>query len=330
MKRSPALDGLRAVAVVMVIAYHVDKTVVPAGHWGVLVFLVLAGYLITRLLCDEIDRDGQVSFASFYLKRGVRLYPALVVLCVVLLATGTSWSEVLPALGQYSNYARVAGADLGLLTHTWFLAVMAHFYLLWPLAIGAVQPANRLRAVALMAVVAVAWRIAAIGVASPGWVYNATDTNAAALIAGCLLGVVRPGPWRFAGWSIPALYALMFLPVFGEEGSAFLWGGFAAIGLGVVAVHYAASNPAWLQIRPIGWLGQISYAIYLVHYVLLNIGMTVWAALPLTVAIAAASWYLMEKPLQRWGSRAVKQQRQGASGGISRDLVDRRISVSSR
>lgn len=330
MKRRDALDGIRAVAVVMVIAYHVDKTAVPAGHWGVLVFLVLAGYLITRLLSEEMDRDGQIALGPFYLKRGLRLYPALVVLCLVLLVTGTSWPEVFPTLGQYSNYARVAGADLGLLTHTWFLAVMAHFYLLWPLVIGAVKPGNRLRAVTLMAVVAVAWRVVAIGVVSPGWVYNATDTNAAALLAGCVLGVARPGRWRLAGWSIPVLYGLMFLSIFGEEGSGFLWGGFVAIGLGVLAVQYATSGPAWLATQPLVWVGQISYGLYLVHYVLLGIGMTPWAALPLTVVIATGSWYLMEKPLQRWGSRVVKRQRQGDLRHRSTQPADRSLSTSSR
>ena len=75
MRHITALDGLRAVALLMVIAYHLDRDRVPAGFWGVMVFFVLAGYLITRLLCEEKDRDGRIDFRNFYLKRAFRLYP---------------------------------------------------------------------------------------------------------------------------------------------------------------------------------------------------------------------------------------------------------------
>ena len=143
MRRVDALDGLRAIALLMVIAYHLDKGVFPAGHWGVMVFFVLSGYLITRLLTREIDDTGGVDLRTFYAKRAVRLYPALLIMCVALVALGLDWRRTLPALGQYANYARIAGADLGVLTHTWFLAVMAHFYLLWPLAMARIPKRRR-------------------------------------------------------------------------------------------------------------------------------------------------------------------------------------------
>ena len=313
MKRIPALDGLRAVAIVMVVGYHIDKTTVPAGFWGVIFFLVLSGYLITRLLSAEIDRYGEIDLRFFYLKRGIRLYPALIILCVVLVVGGTDWSQVLPTLGQYSNYARIEGFDLGLLTHTWFLAVMAHFYLLWPLVIAILPGRHRLLGVGLLALAAIAWRALAIGVMSPGWVYNATDANAAALLAGAFLAVARPRGWRFAGWAIPALLVLMLVPVFGERGSAFLWGPFIPVALGVLAIQYAITRPEWLETPSIVWLGKISYGLYLWHYIFLRIEMSVWVALPLTVVVAAASWYLMEKPLQRWRARFEKRERTSAA-----------------
>ena len=192
MGQIPALDGLRAVAILMVVGYHIDKSVVPAGHWGVTVFFVLSGYLITRSLCAEVDRTGRLGLGSFYLKRGVRLVPAPLVVCLALLAVGTDWSRVVPAIGFYANYALIEGLDLGRLSHTWFIAVVAHFYLLWPLVIGALPARHRLRVIGLLALVAIAWRVTAIGLMSPGWVYNATDTNAAALLVGCYLGVARP------------------------------------------------------------------------------------------------------------------------------------------
>lgn len=91
-------------------------------------FFVLSGYLITRLLCAEHSKNGSISVGSCYWKRGVRLMPALIVVSLVVVL-GQQWLNVVPALGYYANYARIGGSDLGLLTHTWSLAVEEHFYL---------------------------------------------------------------------------------------------------------------------------------------------------------------------------------------------------------
>jgi len=295
------------VAIVTVIGYHVDRGLVPAGFWGVILFFVLSGFLITRLLCAEVDRNGRVDIPLFYLRRGFRLLPALFVVCLVLLAVGTTWSAVLPTLGYYANYARITGLDVGPLAHTWSLAVEEHFYLVWPLVIGAVPARQRLRVVGVLAVAAIVWRVIAIGVMSPSWVYNATDTNAAALLTGCYLGVARPRPWRWAGWSVPALLVLVFLPVFGEEGAAFTWGGFIAIGLAVMAIQRAIARPWWLEVPLLVWLGKISYGLYLWHYVFVRTDLPAWVSLPLAVATAAASWYLVEGPFRRWRVRLEKR-----------------------
>lgn len=330
MERIPALDGLRAVAIAMVIGYHIDNSVMPAGHWGVVLFFVLSGYLLTRLLCSELDEHGRVDLRVFYLKRSVRLFPALIVFCLALLAVGIGWSRVAPAVGHYANFARIVGVDLGPLTHTWFLAVIAHFYLLWPLVISAVPERHRIRAVGLLALVAIAWRVIAIEVVSPGWVYNATDTNAAALLAGCYLGVARPKPWRFAGWSVPMLLALTLVPAFGEEGWAFHWGVLIAIALAVVTVQYATTHPAWLENSLVLWLGEISFGLYLWHYAFLRLDIPIWAALSLSVVTAAASWYLVEKPILRWPALSDEGEPQVEKERTSPALPDRTPSTSSR
>ncbi len=307
MQRIPALDGLRAVAILMVVGYHIDKTLVPAGHWGVTVFFALSGYVITTSLCSEVDRTGGLDLRSFYLKRGLRLVPALLALCLVLLAWGASWSEVVPALGFNANYARIEGADLGLLTHTWFVAVIVHFYVLWPLVVGALPSRHRRSVIGALAVAAIVWRVAAIGIMSPGWVYNATDTNAAALLVGAFLAVSRPPTWRFAGWSLPVLLSLMFVPVFGDSGSAVLWGGFVALALGALTVQYAISGPGWLEHPTLLRLAEVSFGLYLWHYVFVRSDLPLWAALALTVVATAASWYLIEQPMLRWAA-AVKNR----------------------
>lgn len=318
MQRIPALDGLRALAIAMVAAYHADKGLVPAGFWGVLLFFVLSGFLITRLLCAETDESGRLNVKAFYTKRAVRLFPALIVLCLVLVAAGTHWSTVVPALGYYANYARVAGVDLELLTHTWSLAVEEHFYLLWPLVIVATPARLRLRVIGFLAVAAIAWRALAIGVMSPGWVYNATDTNAAALLVGCYLGAARLPTWRHARWAVPAMLGLMMLPVFGEEGAAFLWGGFVAIGLGAFAIQYAMERPVWLEGRIIVWLGKISYGLYLWHYVFMRIDIPIWLAVVSTIAVAAASWYLVEEPIRRLREQFEQRSKTRATARIDR------------
>ncbi|HEX6947767.1 MAG TPA: acyltransferase [Acidimicrobiia bacterium] len=319
MRRVDALDGLRALALLMVIAYHMDKELFPAGHWGVVVFFVLSGYLITRLLCQEMDESGRVDLKSFYAKRAIRLYPALVLMCLVLVAFGLDWRRTLPALGQYANYARIAGAELGVLTHTWFLAAMAHFYLFWPLVLGRIPKRRRIVVIGLLLFAAVVWRAVTIWVASPGWVYNATDTNAAALLAGCFLGVVKPRSWRLAGISIPGLALAMLLPVFGEEGAGFFWGHFLAIALGLMAVQYAVGGAGWMGSPVMGWLGEISYGLYLWHYVFVGVGVGVVPTLILSLAVAALSYYWIETPTQSWLARVGRRR---AEKAIRRDLVE--------
>jgi peptidoglycan/LPS O-acetylase OafA/YrhL len=96
----------------------------------------------------------------------------------------------------------------------------------------------------------------------------------------------------------------MFLPVFGDEGPALLWGGFVAIALGVVAIQHAVTRPPWLEGRVLVWLGQISYGLYLWHYVFVRTdSIPTWVALPLTVVAAAASWYFVEEPVRRLRER---------------------------
>jgi len=320
LKRIPALDGLRAVAIAMVFAYHVDKRVVPAGYWGVILFFVLSGYLITNLLVAEKDHRGRIDLPRFYGRRALRLFPALIVVCLALVVTGTAWSAVVPALAHYANYARIAGTDLGLLTHTWFLAVLLHFYVVWPLVIAAVPARHRVRVVGGLALAAVAWRALAIGAVSPGWVYNATDTNAAAILAGCLLAVAPSRTWRAARLAAPALLALMFVPAFGESGSLFLWGDFVAIALAVTVVQDATTGSWVLERRAMVWLGQISYGLYLWHYAFVRGGYPLWASIPLTVTAATLSWYLVEEPVQRLRARheARRQSARAAPGAAGR------------
>src|ERR1700730_4181433 len=134
----PALDGLRAVAVYLVIISHFGFEMVPGAH-GVMIFFVLSGFLITWLLLKENERYGKVSLADFYRRRTLRIFPAVyvywLILIALLVATGKAvlWPHAWSALFYTSNYySAINGDPNNGLSHTWSLAIEEQFYLLWP------------------------------------------------------------------------------------------------------------------------------------------------------------------------------------------------------
>ena len=314
MERILALDGLRAVAIAMVVAYHVDKSLVPAGHWGVPLFFVLSGFVITGSICAEIDRTGRLDVVTFYRKRLLRIVPALLVVCVALLAVGTAWSQVQPSIGLYANYARTEGVSLGRLTHTWFIAVIAQFYLVWPLVMAAIPARRRTVTIGALAVLAIVWRAVAIEIMSPGWVYNATDTNAAALLVGAFLAVSGlRAPRAAVAWAVPALLGLMLLPVFGDTSDFVFWGGFVALALSALALLYASTAPTWLENPILLRIAEVSFGIYLWHYVFVRSDIPLWQAAIGTTVATAASWWFVERPLVRWDARRRARRAESAA-----------------
>jgi peptidoglycan/LPS O-acetylase OafA/YrhL len=145
----PALDGLRALAVSVVVAFHYPPETAHAfrgGFLGVDAFFVLSGFLITTLLLEEHRRTGSVSLRKFYARRALRLLPAASVLLVVGVALSLFLSDTAPArpkaIGLFGMAAYIANwvqifepGSLGELSHTWSLAIEEQFYLLWPLAL---------------------------------------------------------------------------------------------------------------------------------------------------------------------------------------------------
>ncbi|NBT26624.1 MAG: acyltransferase, partial [Actinobacteria bacterium] len=146
----PALDGLRALSVCAVIAYHAGATFIPGGFLGVEVFFVISGFLITTLMLEERISKGRVSLRGFWLRRFRRLMPALLtMLTVTLVAVTFVWTDaapefrrdVIPSLFYVSNWWQIFGVDvpyfgtgsLPVLRHLWSLAVEEQWYLLWPL-----------------------------------------------------------------------------------------------------------------------------------------------------------------------------------------------------
>lgn len=209
----PALDGLRAVAVAAVLAFHLGR--VRGGFLGVDVFFVVSGFLITRLLLAERETTGGIGLGRFWARRFRRLVPALLVVLVATVLASRWWlagwritgvrTDALAALAYVANWRFVAsgqsyfatGIGPSPLRHTWSLAIEEQFYLGWPLlVVGATALARRLgtavratvAAVATVIVVAsAAWMAVAAGRLDLTRVYYGTDTRLFALGAGALL-----------------------------------------------------------------------------------------------------------------------------------------------
>ncbi len=205
------IDGLRAIAVLSVIVFHIDAALLPGGFVGVDVFFVISGYLITGNIVQELN-SGRFSLLEFYRRRVKRIAPAmLVVTAVVMLAayllmlpeqlrdTGKSAVFSLASLAnvyfwlyQDTGYFAQSSLELPLL-HLWSLGVEEQFYLLWPLLLVAVyRRADKLTLVLAMAACAVAsfWMGSALFEQAPSFVYYMLPSRAGELLLGALVAVL--------------------------------------------------------------------------------------------------------------------------------------------
>lgn len=288
------LTGLRGVAILLVVAFHVTPERIPFGSLGVTVFFVLSGYLMTRLLLAERERNGRVDFRAFYMRRVLRLAPALVfAVTVTVLAMWLLRDPQMPspflkeaglALLYLSDFAWAFGVEMPALAHTWSLSVEEQFYLVWPalllaLLLATRGDARRLRLVIFsMTAAALAWRVLLIAVAdNPDRVYFAPDTNAYALLLGCSLAVWpdRRAPGPKVAWATTALAVLLaVLPVSsrGDDGLVVMMYLNTAAALVAVLMVKAAPRAGWLlSNRPLVWIGEISYGWYIWHQLLWHV-----------------------------------------------------------
>ena len=275
----PGLDGVRAVAVLAVVVYHLDESWLPGGFLGVDVFFTLSGFLITSLLLAELDVSGRVDFKRFYIRRARRLLPALY---LVLVATSIAamtvaqdaavrvWEDSIAAFFYVTNWWYVLGETSyfeatgrpPLLAHLWSLAVEEQFYLVWPVLCWLLWKVGRTRGIrvgavvgALASTVVMAWISVAQDMpaaADASRVYFGSDTHAMTLLVGAALATVwRPGAlaaWitargvrtvTTAGFASLALLVAIFWFV-GSDSALLYRGGFLVVGL-ITAVVVASA-----------------------------------------------------------------------------------------
>ena len=349
----PWLDGIRAVAVLMVVVQHMmGATRLNLGFTGVGIFFGLSGYLITSLLLDERADRGSVSLSRFYLRRAARLVPALLLVLavcdLVFLAQGdlTPLRGSIPAATYTTNYVQVLDDDfVKAYGPTWSLAVEEHFYVLWPLALlwmvrrGGLRLALRLTLVACLA--SLSWRIVLAVLHAPPILLSVGSLERAdALLYGCAAAIALRLGWRPRRWVVWLGIAVIgaSTAVFNAEPYPVLIVSSAVIGVAsaavVVGMDYAA--PTWmrqvLSWRPVVFIGVISYGIYLWHGPLMRIVQNAtetgraWRLLAalLAIAVAALSYRFVEAPI-----RAAVRRRTGRvrASAPDRDPADGRTTT---
>lgn len=332
VRRWPALDGLRGIAILLVLLAHAEiVNVYVAGMVGVTLFFVLSGFLITYLLLDEVVDTGGVDLRAFYGRRALRLLPALVVylvaIAILMPLLGLDlpiWDMTWPPALYVANYVQIFGQDIYAHRHLWSLAVEEHFYLVWPVLVllGATR---RLKLLGMVLACLIVWRLG-VGAFSPMWAYHSTDANAYALGLGCLIAAAHHRGWRIrlpqrtAEAGVMGLVILGLVPVRDLEHlyAIGVWLPPLAAFLGAACVLAAIElRPAFLGGAGVRWFGGISYSLYLWHAPLLQIPclaatrFTRLAAVALAIGIAWMSWKWIESPIlkSKWRQRLTPRRR---------------------
>jgi peptidoglycan/LPS O-acetylase OafA/YrhL len=300
----PSLDGIRAVAFLIVFLAHAGLEGAVPGGFGVTIFFFLSGYLITTLLRKEFEATGSISLRQFYLRRALRILPPFyLVLAFAILAArsglipgGFRGDAVLAQALQLANYRIASNGYGGLPAGTgvyWSLAVEEHFYLVFPvfyLALRRRGLSARAQAMTLWVLCALtlAWRCVLVWTlhASAERTFVATDTRVDSILFGCALAVYGNPALDGAGHLSERLTKRTLLPaslvllcftflyrdsVFRETFRYTLQGVALYIPM-VVALRFPTWAPVrWLNSPPVAFAGVLSYSLYLVHHVLLNV-----------------------------------------------------------
>jgi len=302
----PGLDGLRALAVLAVIAYHLNLSWVPGGLLGVGVFFVLSGYLITDILVAQWRKNGHLNLKNFWIRRARRLLPGML---LMLLAVSV-WivlfqpaqiaslrSDVIAALLYVSNWWFIfhkvsyfsSFGPASPLGHLWSLAVEEQFYLIWPLllVIGLKYIPRRGKLLGLTLALASASAIAMALIyragMDPSRVYYGTDTRAFSLLIGAALAFVWPSQTLTTSVSSRtritlnvvggiALFVILLMMWKTNEFEVFLYrGGLVLLSVVTAMLVATLAHPAsylgkMLGCKPLRWIGVRSYGIYLWHF----------------------------------------------------------------
>lgn len=317
-ERRRELDGVRGLAIVLVIFGHAGSNhwVGPFAAAGVTLFFTLSGHLITGVLLTEHRNHGRLRLRSFYARRLTRLAPPLFVMLAVTGAVmAPGFGAWMSAATWTTNYASILGVHVVPYGHTWSLAVEEQFYLVWPVVLLALLRSRRaVTATVLLLAVMMTWRLDQYAQGGLLYAYSALETAGSAIVAGCLVAMLRVKPSRRAGVAgVVALLGLALASTLTGGGWWLVLPLFATPAAAVVVAHAGALR--WLTWRPLAFCGVVSYSVYLWHEPvsyflggdLTPVGVMAGAAAGLV------AYFLVEAPVMRLRHPApVTQTRPGA------------------
>ncbi|NVN53735.1 acyltransferase [Mycolicibacterium hippocampi] len=304
----PDIEGMRAIAVFLVILFHAYHLPFTAGFVGVDVFFVISGFLITSLLLREQTRVGRISLSGFYARRTRRILPASTLVVLVTLFATYHWLGFIAgnSVANDAKWTAIFGANLHFgwvrtdyfgaqsppspLQHMWSLGVEEQFYAVWPglllivalLARGARYRRVLAAAVSVIIAASLIWSVAQTSV-NQTWAYFSPLTRAWELALGALVAVLAPSIARLRpAWAAQALAVLGLAGIFISAivfTSETRYPGYAAIlpvvGSAVLIAAGCANQETFvgriLSARPMQWVGARSYSLYLWHWPLLII-----------------------------------------------------------
>lgn len=356
----PALDGIRAISILIVLVSHFGLGKIVPGGFGVTIFFFVSGFLITRLLVGEQNSSyGNINLPNFYIRRFLRLMPALYVFvfftfCFSLFfGVQATAGQTFSALLYFANYYDVIWQYFGWTQrivpwgHLWSLAVEEHFYLLFPfiLAFFGRNHSTRLKLIIAMIVVVAIWRYFAFtGLKLPEvYTYSTTDCRIESIAWGCLLAVVFDGYEGskkrldfFIGWHwvLVGLGLILFSLLYRDETfRATIRYSVQGVGIFILILNlYTFASLGFainlLELKPMRFLGRLSYSLYLWHYPVLwgcyrligeDVGDVILPPHLLLIAIAGCillalfSYYWIERPFfalrKKFGAKPVEEMR---------------------
>ncbi|MDP4648471.1 MAG: acyltransferase, partial [Ilumatobacteraceae bacterium] len=289
------LDGLRALAVMTVMAFHLGWSFVPGGAFGVSLFFTLSGYLITQVMLADHDRAGKVDLKRFWARRLRRLVPGSIVCLIAvtvvalfgLLEGDRLRGDLLAALGYSANwrfatagttYAQLFESTPSPVLHFWSLAIEEQFYVIYPLLMVVLLRWRKLL-VPTLALLTGASVAAMVLTSSRNLAYYGTHTRAAELLIGALLALIIPVSKQLstavqkivATLGVVAFIAFLYIATNAHTSDAWLYqGGLSGFSLISSVLIIAVLVPGPLRLlmssRPMVAIGRITYSLYLFHW----------------------------------------------------------------
>ncbi|MFM7490119.1 MAG: acyltransferase family protein [Actinomycetota bacterium] len=352
----PDIDGLRALAVLLVVAFHAGIPGVSGGYVGVDVFFVISGYLITRLMLDEHHQSNSIDLLAFWSRRIRRIVPALVTMLAVVAIAGAfvllPWEQrdllnsartAVLSIANFHFHGLSGGyfsSDIEMqpLLHTWSLGVEEQFYFVWPIVLSFLMARGRRWAVTITPLVLLGSFIASVWSvsSSPAAAFYLPWFRVWELLIGAMLAIGASTMMIRRGRTVVASLGVALIVIAAVSyDSATRFPGAAALLPTVGAALVISAGPdsrinQVLAIRPIRGIGLVSYSWYLLHWpalVLVRIATqtesvtrdaSVAAA---TLPLAVASWWLIERRFRTPRRRSIHEKKLVLAAGVATIIV---------